>query len=72
LKRQFDLDDAYVADLKAEIVDVHQLAVDQDGTILVWTGPATVSPQLSATPLPSSTGQTRSPICIAVRRALGT
>ena len=38
LKRQFDLDDAYLADLKAEIIDVHQVAVDQDGTMLVWTG----------------------------------
>jgi len=38
LKRQFDLDDAYLADLKAEIIEVHQLAVDQDGTMLVWTG----------------------------------
>jgi hypothetical protein len=38
LKRQFDLDDAYLADLKAEIVDVHRLTVDQDGTMLVWTG----------------------------------
>jgi hypothetical protein len=26
LKRQFDLDNAYLADLKAEIVEVHQLA----------------------------------------------
>ena len=38
LKRRFDLDDAYLADLKAEIVDVHRLAVDQNGTMLVWTG----------------------------------
>src|SRR6266704_5998341 len=38
LKRQFDLDDAYLADLKAEIVEVHHLAVDQDGKMLVWTG----------------------------------
>ena len=48
LKRQFDLDDAYLEDLKAEIVDVHQVAMDQDGTILVWTGapaPSTTSPQ---------------------------
>ncbi len=48
LKRQFDLDDAYLEDLKAEIVDVHQVAVDQDGTMLVWTGapaPLTTSPQ---------------------------
>jgi hypothetical protein len=38
LKRQFDLDDAYLDDLKSEIIEVQQLAVDQDGTILVWTG----------------------------------
>jgi hypothetical protein len=31
LKRQFDLDGAYVEDLKAEIIEVHQLAADQDG-----------------------------------------
>ncbi|HSX77803.1 MAG TPA: adenylate/guanylate cyclase domain-containing protein, partial [Candidatus Saccharimonadia bacterium] len=40
LKRQFGLDDEYLEDLKAEIIEVHQLAVDQDGTMLVWTGDA--------------------------------
>jgi TOMM system kinase/cyclase fusion protein len=40
LKRQFDLDDAYLDDLKAELIEVQQLAVDQDGTMLVWTGDA--------------------------------
>jgi class 3 adenylate cyclase/tetratricopeptide (TPR) repeat protein len=40
LKRQFDLDDAYLDDLKVEIIEVHQCAVDQEGTILVWTGKA--------------------------------
>jgi class 3 adenylate cyclase len=44
LKRQFGLDDAYVADLKAEIIEVHQVAVDQDGTMLVWTGVAGTAP----------------------------
>jgi class 3 adenylate cyclase/tetratricopeptide (TPR) repeat protein len=44
LKRQFDLDDAYLEDLKAEIIEVHQLATDQDGTMLVWLGkPGTAS-----------------------------
>jgi class 3 adenylate cyclase/tetratricopeptide (TPR) repeat protein len=38
LQRQFHLDDAYLADLKAEIVEVLRLAVDQDHTMLVWTG----------------------------------
>jgi predicted ATPase/class 3 adenylate cyclase len=40
LKRQFDLDDAYLDDLKVEIIEVHQCAVDQEGTMLVWTGEA--------------------------------
>ena len=48
LKRQFDLDDAYLADLKAEIIEVHRLAVDQDGTMLVWTGAATTPSQSPA------------------------
>ena len=41
LKRQFGLDDAYLEDLKVEIIKVHQLAVDQDGAMLVWTGGTT-------------------------------
>src|SRR5918911_5744969 len=41
LKRQFDLDDAYLDDLKMELIEVHQCAVEQDGTMLVWTGDAT-------------------------------
>jgi hypothetical protein len=45
LKRQFDLDEAYLEDLKAEIIRVHQLAVDQDGEMLVWIGdPGSVAP----------------------------
>jgi len=40
LKRQFALDDEYLEDLKVEIIEVHQLAVDQDGRMLVWTGDA--------------------------------
>jgi class 3 adenylate cyclase/tetratricopeptide (TPR) repeat protein len=48
LKRQFDLDDAYLDDLKVEIIEVHQCGVDQEGTMLVWTGEATSA----ATPKP--------------------
>src|SRR5881397_899956 len=40
LKRQFALDDAYLEDLKVEIITVQQLAVDQDGEMLRWTGEA--------------------------------
>jgi class 3 adenylate cyclase/tetratricopeptide (TPR) repeat protein len=45
LKRQFHLDDDYLEDLKVELIDVKQLAMDQDGKMLVWTGaPTTASP----------------------------
>ena len=49
LKRQFDLDEAYVEDLKLELIEVHQVAVDQDSTMLVWTGSAAaLSPPVAA------------------------
>ena len=54
LKRQFDLDDAYLADLQAEIVEVHRLAVDQDGTMLVWTGGSAPAPASDQEPRPMS------------------
>jgi class 3 adenylate cyclase len=44
LKRQFNLDDAYLDDLKVEIIEVQQSAVDQEGTMLVWTGDAASAP----------------------------
>jgi hypothetical protein len=40
LQRQFGLDDDYVTDLKVELIDVQQVAVDQDGKMLVWLGDA--------------------------------
>jgi class 3 adenylate cyclase/tetratricopeptide (TPR) repeat protein len=44
LKRQFDLDEAYVEDIKLELIEAHQVAVDQDNTMLVWIGAAAVPP----------------------------
>ena len=38
LKVQFYLDDDLLEILKEEIVAVHQLGRDQEGTMLVWTG----------------------------------
>jgi class 3 adenylate cyclase len=38
LKRRFSLDDEYLEDLKTEIIDAKRLAVDENGTVLVWTG----------------------------------
>ena len=44
LKRQFQLDDAYLEDLKAELIEGQRLAVDEEGRVLVWTGRADVPP----------------------------
>ena len=44
LKRQFDLDDDYLADLKTELIKGQQLAVDEDGEVLVWIGGTDISP----------------------------
>jgi len=38
LKRRFELDDDYLADLKDEIIEAKQVAIDERGTVLVWTG----------------------------------
>jgi hypothetical protein len=44
LKRQFQLDDAYLEDVKAELIEGQRVAVDEDGRVLVWTGGADVPP----------------------------
>src|SRR5262249_42896295 len=46
LKRRFGLDEAYLDDLKAELIDALRLAVDEDGGVLVWTGTADAPPVL--------------------------
>jgi class 3 adenylate cyclase len=38
LKRQFNVDDDYLEDLKAELIQGQRLAVDEGGEVLVWTG----------------------------------
>jgi class 3 adenylate cyclase len=38
LKRRFTLDDDYIEDLKAELIDAKHLAVDEDSKVLVWIG----------------------------------
>src|SRR5215475_12948585 len=38
LKRQFQLDEDALEDLKMELIKAQRLAVDEDGEVLVWTG----------------------------------
>jgi hypothetical protein len=48
LKRQFAIDDTFLEDLKYELIEVQQRAVDHDGTMLVWARDASAA----ATPIP--------------------
>src|SRR5262245_54947879 len=43
LKREFDLDDEYIEDLKVELIDTKELAIDKEGKMLVWIGASLVS-----------------------------
>src|SRR5215510_10512724 len=44
LKREFQVDDAFLEDLKAEIISAQRLAVDEQGAVLVWVGEAGAPP----------------------------
>src|SRR5919201_1512362 len=55
LKRQFTLDDEYLEDLKAELIEAKQLAADEGGRVLVWLG----TPTTGST---SATGLSRAPL----------
>jgi class 3 adenylate cyclase len=60
LKREFDLNDDYVEDLKEEIIKARRLAIDEDGAVLVWMGASPVSGstfQVSGSQLPSPSAQ---------------
>ena len=48
LKRQFALDDDYIEDLKAELIQARRLAVDEQGAVLVWSGGAAGPQDLTA------------------------
>ena len=50
LKREFDLDDACLADLRFELVQVEQIALDQDGEILVWVGEGSATVESASPP----------------------
>src|SRR5215813_4316458 len=58
LKIRFSLDDEYLEALKAEIIEAQQLATDENGRVLVWTGntaetSAAASPPAQPTPQPA-------------------
>src|SRR5438105_3114881 len=64
LKRQFQLDDEALEDLKIELIDAQHLARDEHGSILVWVGDAETPPA----PLPSASRPARPLAAVASAR----
>src|SRR5215813_1889992 len=54
LKRQFNLDDAFLEDLTVELIKGQRLARDEDGEVLVWTGAAAPPAAPAPTPPPAA------------------
>jgi class 3 adenylate cyclase/tetratricopeptide (TPR) repeat protein len=52
LKRQFQLDEDALEDLKTELIKAQRLAVDEDGEVLVWTGDTASAAAPAAAPAP--------------------
>src|SRR5215510_11306101 len=50
LQRQFQLDDAFLEDVKVELIKGQRLAVDEGGEVLVWNGDAGTAPVPIAIP----------------------
>jgi len=59
LKRQFNLDDETLKDLKIELIEGQRLAIDENGTVLIWTGEVGATPESTwpTQPLPPQEGQ---------------
>jgi class 3 adenylate cyclase/predicted ATPase len=63
LKRQFNFDDDYLEDVKAELIQGQRLAVDEEGAVLVWTGGmSSAPPTASSVPLPATSDVTPAPV----------
>src|SRR5215468_477565 len=61
LKRQFNLEDDYLEDLKAELIQGQRLAVDEEGAVLVWTGDATSVVASAPAPVQAQAPRTYTP-----------
>src|SRR5512134_3943793 len=63
LKRQFQLDDAALEDLKNEFIYGQRLAVDEEERVLVWRGePLSAPPPTTAPPPVPASEPTRGPL----------
>jgi predicted ATPase/class 3 adenylate cyclase len=62
LKLQFQLNDEQLEALKEELIEAAQLAIDEDGKVLVWTGGADKAPAPSRPLASSPTTAPRAPL----------
>ena len=65
LKRQFELDEAALEDLKVELIEGQRLATDEQGTVLVWTGEVTTSSPPATPPPPARAPRAYTPSYLA-------
>jgi hypothetical protein len=72
-KHQFNVDDAYMEDSKAELIQGHRLAVDEAGAVRVWTGgTASIAvPATAHTPVPAQAPLTCMPYHLAEKILAG-
>jgi TOMM system kinase/cyclase fusion protein len=74
LRVQFNLNDEALEALKSELIEVHEVAADQDGTMLVWIGeegagqelplrrsPSALPPRIAKAQRPQRTDEPRAP-----------
>jgi hypothetical protein len=53
LKREFDLDDDFLEDVKEELIHTKGLARDEEGRVLIWTGgTGTIPESITRSPSP--------------------
>ena len=72
LQRQFDLDEETLTDLKNELLYAQQVARDEDGRVLIWTGSVDTSsspPSPSASMHPSLIFPQRRPSNVSLHQA---
>jgi class 3 adenylate cyclase/tetratricopeptide (TPR) repeat protein len=65
LKRQFQLDDAALDDVKNELIEGQRLAVDERGNVLVWTGDTASGAASAAAPVLAQAPLTYTPAYLA-------
>src|SRR5215510_7154296 len=66
LKRQFNVDDDYLEDVKAELIQGQRLAVDEEGVVLVWTGePGTMATAAAPTETAAQAPLAYTPVYLA-------